>query len=505
MRGVPNAVAKRLGWMLAVLVGCTSTAPAPSVPAASVPEETPSQSQQPSPPEDSEPEPILIGWSEAVARPSSEAIRLNSAALVKHRGGDYAGSRSGFSSATKIAPEYALARYNLACAEARLGDLAAAASILAELLASDLPRFRPRFFNDEDLQTLRDGPEGAAIANQLLPKLTKAYAEALQRGAPAMMYIERSDSSDSGGSLAHPQVPYTHLRIGVYDGEAKRFVPMTPPVGRAYSGVLDLAHKRAIVATGQLRRKDMWEIQPHAARASMFSLEKFGDSILEAKHVSPPGDVFYGFELWVGPSNTLYGTQTGNSYAWSVDYYKWSGKRRRKIGWTGEVGNGPEPKPPTEIPYDGPSVQVIDIAKAIYRRPHNATLRRRSVALRRTDKKVRLERGHHEQAEIIASPDPLVFVVVSNTIRFSLDGGEEDTPTTLDRYVVDLVDMHKLEATRLAKAPGYAHAVWAPDGTLFVDAPDGVSRYAPGTATPKQDVMPGVRFGTPPLPETGGV
>jgi hypothetical protein len=99
----------------------------------------------------------------------------------------------------------------------------------------------------------------------------------------------------------------------------------------------------------------------------------------------------------------------------------------------------------------------------------------------------------------------MIFVVASNTIRFTTDGAEHDSPTTRDRHVIDLVDMHAKTATRLAKASGYGHVAWAPDGTLFLDLPKGTIRYAPGSTEPHADVMPGVRFGTPPFPEVGGV
>ena len=375
--------------------------------------------------------------------------------------------------------------------------------MLESLLLEDLPTFRPRLLEDEDLQALRDSEDGKALLARL-PKIMRAYTQSLERGAPAMLYTPTgyeglSDRRDQKSS-------YTDLRLGVYDHTTRRMVPMVPEVERAFSGVLDVAKKRAIVAHGRLQMKDMWEIQPHNAKATLFSLEELGKELLVAKNFSPKDDPYYGYEAWVGPDDSIYGTQHGVGYmSESIHYFHWTGKRRKEIGWTGELYGGPKPERPSEIPYDAPSVQVIDIAKAFYRRPTKAKVRRRSVEHEDIEGKLKLEPGHHADLEILASPDPMIIAVVSNAIRFTMDGGEEWEPYNRPRHVIDIVDLHEQKVTRLAKAKGYAHVVWAPDGTLFVDAPTGVTRYAPGSTEPVADVLEGVRFGTPPLPEVGGV
>ncbi len=450
--------------------------------------------------------PIVIGWDAPVPRPTPAGAKLNVEALAQHRAGDYSESAAGFARALEASPGYVWARYNLACAHSRLGQLTEARAGLEALLMEDLPTFRPRLLKDEDLQALRDSATGAELIDTRLPKISAAYAESLQRGAPAMTYRSQTESvGELSGEGRSFRTPYTELRLGVYDDSIGRFVPMVPAVDQAYGGVLNVERGRAIVAHGQLAMKDMWEVQPHRARATVFSLQRWGESVQEVGNVSPSRVPFYGFELWLGGENTLFGTQHGLSYATSIDYLAWKGKRRRKIGWTGETGTGFEPEPPEQIPYAEPSVQVIDIAKAIYRRPHQATIRGRVVSHAELGSSVELGKGHHSEAEIIASADPLVFAVVSNATRFTLDGGEEDTPLTRSRHVVDRVDMGTGTVTRLAFGRGYAHVVWAPTGALFVDTLSGVSRYSPGSTEPRHDVVAGVRFGTPPLPEVGGV
>ena len=492
---------------LAGLLGCTpATTPAPAGEPAE-PDE-PSVQTPPEPePEDPQPEPealLEIGWSPIPNHSTADAVRENKQALARHRDGDYEDALTGFVASETASPGYHWPRYNAACANSRLGKTKAAADAMASLLLEDLPTFRPRLLEDEDLQALRDSAEGKALLARL-PNLMRAYNQALERGAPAMIYTEHEDVIGLGDRVEQ-KMPYSDLRIGVYDHTTKRMVPMVPEVARAYAGVLDVKKKRAIVAYGRLHMKDMWEIQPHNAKATVFSLDELGKAVQQISNVSPRADLSYGFELWVGPDDdTVFGTMHGVGYSASIDYYKWTGKRRKKIGWTGEVGIGPEPEPPTEIPYGDPSVQVIDIAKAFYRRPTEAKVRRRSVEHESIEGELKLEPGHHKDLEVIASPDPMIIAVVSNAIRFTMDGGEFWEAHNRPRHVVDIVDLHEQKVHRLTKAKGYGHVVWAPDGTLFLDAPTGVSRYAPGSTAPQRDVLEGVRFGTPPLPEVGGV
>jgi hypothetical protein len=266
--------------------------------------------------------------------------------------------------------------------------------------------------------------------------------------------------------------------------------------------MLDSKARRAVVAAGQLQKKDMHEVQPHAAKATLFSLESWGDVLLQADQVSPSKDVFHGFELWIA-GDALYGAQIDVGYAPEVQYFHWTSAGRKQIGWTHE--DTERRTPPKEVPLSQPSLHVVELAEARAWNTSKARVRKGIVTIEGVDGTVKLDKGHHQVPRIYASPDPMVFVVASNTIRFSTDGMDEDTPTTRERHVVDLVDMHAETATRLAFDKGYAHVAWAPDGTLFLDTPTGVHRYAPGMTTPVADVPAGIRFGTPPFPEEGGV
>jgi len=443
--------------------------------------------------------PPVVGWAEVPLPPSAEASRRNARALALHRKGDYAGALAGFEATLAVEPGHIWARYNRACALARLGRVRESAAIVRVLLHEDLPEFRRRMLDDPDLASMRAAPEGAELLASL-PELAVAYADALARGAPAFVYVERDGWT--GGELRKARIPYTDLRIGVYDHATRRFVPMVPRVDGAYSGLLVLDRARAIVAAGELAMKDMWEVQPHRATATVFSLSDLGDTVLVADQVSPRGDVFHGFELWLGPDDSLYGAQYDVGYAPTVEYFRWTKAGRKQIGWTHEDDRR---TPPKDMPSSRPSLEVVELAQANYAASIPVRLRAGELRHEGIEGTVKLAKGHHSMARTYASPDPLIFVIASNTIRFSTDGGEEHSPTTRERHVIDLVDMHTHTAARLAFARGYAHVAWAADGTLFLDTPTGVRRYAPGSTEPIADVLPGVRFGTPPFPEEGGV
>src|SRR5690606_22234861 len=87
--------------------------------------------------------------------------------LRRHRAGQYAAARGRFEEAVRSAPDFLLARYNLARATARLGDLEHATQLLVALLQRDLPEYERRFERDPDLERLRVSPLGKKVREHL--------------------------------------------------------------------------------------------------------------------------------------------------------------------------------------------------------------------------------------------------------------------------------------------------------------------------------------------------
>jgi len=440
----------------------------------------------------------VIGFSEFLEPPTREARRLNAAGMKAHRSGDFATSAQRFEQALAVSPDYALAEFNAACAHSRLGRIDQALTSMRELLRTDLAQFRARWLEDPDLEAARLSAAGIALTDEL-PALDAAYDDALQHGVFAFLYRPVAVKPDSAASF-HP-LPHTPLRIGVYDGRTRRFVALVPPVARAYSGLIDRDSRRAVVAEGWLQMKDMWEVQPHGATATLFALDPVGEALFTAQRASSRY-LSYGFELWLGPDDSLYGAHYGVHYTEQVDYFHWTNEDPRHLGSTNAGDSQP---PPAQVPFDEASLHVVELAEVVAPKHPFATFERGVIRDELHQRRIKLERGHHAAASIIPSHDPDTFVVISNATRFTWDGAEEPDAFTRDRHVIDLVDAKTGTATRLAKGPGYAHVAWAPDGTLFVETPSETWWMIAGSVERHRDVMHGVHFGTPPHPESGGV
>ena len=96
---------------------------------------------------------------DSLSRPTKLARKENREALALHRAGKYAEAQAGFARAVEASPGHDLARFNLACAYARLGKLDEAATELTTLLERDLLRFQSRWRGDDadpDLDALRE-------------------------------------------------------------------------------------------------------------------------------------------------------------------------------------------------------------------------------------------------------------------------------------------------------------------------------------------------------------
>ena len=441
---------------------------------------------------------LAIGWAEERSVPTREARRLNEAALARHRAGDYEAARAGFEAAREAGPSYAWPRFNEACAASRLGDLESAATLLEALLAEDLPEFGPRLATDEDLGPLHDSPRGHEL-DELVIRLSEEYAKVLDRGVPAFVYRERSAWSDGPDAGRRPLVPYRDVRIGVYDLETRRFVPMVPRVSRVYSGLLDVPSRRALVARGALTQGLMAQVQPRPASVLVFSLDRFGERLLAPRRVSPDDD-FLGFEAQLGDGATVLAAQIDlvETIFFAVDQHG-----KREIGWTGEDSDHP---PPEAWSNRAPFLSIVDMAEAIYRPRPDVRVRFGRLSQGGGAVTLKLSRGHHARAQVYASNDPMVLVVVSDTTRFADDGAASEAeldPWARDVHVVDRVDLREQTVVPLSRGRGIVHVAWAPDGTLVLERTDEARRYAPGSIEPQRDVPPWIHFGTPPFPEEG--
>lgn len=106
------------------------------------PSSTPEPALAPEPPPSPEEE-CAIGFATPFT-PTRQQLQASRAGLAIHRREEFAEAVSAFGALVEEAPGYGAARFNLACAQARVGELEAAKTTLVQLFCQDLPTNLPR-------------------------------------------------------------------------------------------------------------------------------------------------------------------------------------------------------------------------------------------------------------------------------------------------------------------------------------------------------------------------
>lgn len=222
---------------VAACSGTSSEAPRPEEPPSTVLEATPREAPA---------EAIAIGWDHLPLDPDAAARAANAEALRIHGHASgaseeearrvYEGSLAAFQRVASDHPDYLFARFNAACALARLGRSDEAIAILRALLALDLPTFGPRLDADPDLASLPSAPGWAALSAYRSEVRTR-YEEALAQGAPLVHVTPLETISATDGAL-DGRVRRT-VQAGVWLSREHRFVPMAPRLSREVSAPLD--------------------------------------------------------------------------------------------------------------------------------------------------------------------------------------------------------------------------------------------------------------------------
>lgn len=223
-----------------VLFGCGERATpvepvAPSAPAL----------EAPAPVADPPVEVTPIGWDHLPVDPDPSARAANGDALRIHGhalGASeeearrvYEGSAIAFQRVADAHPDYLNARFNQACALARLGRHDEAIDILRTLVTLDLPSFGPRIDSDPDLASLAEAPAFFGL-QQEREALRVRYLAALEVGVPVVQVtpeeILPAMRDDEG------ETHRTVYQAGVWLASERRFVPMAPRTVRAVDDLL---------------------------------------------------------------------------------------------------------------------------------------------------------------------------------------------------------------------------------------------------------------------------
>jgi hypothetical protein len=213
---------------------------------------SPSASSAPAPPLAPSPPPLTLQAETAATEPAEPPARLVigveqlaealstgdraalQRALAVHRSGDYAASEAAFRAFAEAHPAYLMARFNHACALARLGRTGEARALYESLLVLDLPTFGPRLDTDEDLAALREGEHGRALS-AWRARAMDAYSRALRDGAAVVHEVVELRDEAVDPSQGADRVT---VHAGVWLAAERRFVPMGPRVSSSsHSGI----------------------------------------------------------------------------------------------------------------------------------------------------------------------------------------------------------------------------------------------------------------------------
>lgn len=238
--------------VLLILVGCgeRATPAEPPVPSAPTPGEPVSDSVSDPPAVEVMP----IGWDHLPVDPNASVRAANGDALRIHGHAlgapedearrVYEGSAVAFQRVADTHPDYLNARFNQACALARLGRHDESITILRTLLAIDLPSFGPRLDSDPDLVSLAEAPGFGALQREREGLLAR-YRAALEAGVPVVHVTP--EEIVPAPSEEEDEAHRTTYQAGVWLPSERRFVPMAPRVVRMVDGLVANLALTAIV------------------------------------------------------------------------------------------------------------------------------------------------------------------------------------------------------------------------------------------------------------------
>lgn len=452
---------------LALLVACGSreVKPAPPPPE---PEPIPEPVKRP-PPE--APKPVgwqvslaEIGWEVVPPEPPERAFKANTLGWQRHNKSDWEGARPYFQEAVSIVTEYDLARYNLACAESRLGNLDAALEQLTHVLVRDLPRFKRVVHEDQDLGNLRRSPLNEELERRI-DKIEKVWGEAMAAGTPAVAWRERSQTMISEAQGKQGQL----LRPGVWMHTTKRFVPAMEIIEDAFSGFVDVERQKGIliVASPTVDMPPLLE----GARVLITPLTPVGEAPRKAELVQDNLGIIETAATDSGVRVRLNTTKT----AW---------KDLRAGGLVRSDDQTSPDRPVLKVTPDG--------SLLIGFHPPGWSNKNRSI-FTPDGREIVLQAGQSKgtQHSIFLSPDGGHGVVVAIRMKCTDEG-------PVLHHWIDRFDLQGGNAEGLANADGAAAAQYGRDGALYLQLGEETIRYATPTANSYETLPEGVML-VPPM------
>jgi hypothetical protein len=183
--------------------------------------------------------------------PPAAALAKNDTGVALLSKGKLEDARRELTAAVALDPSFVLARYNLACAEARLGDFAAAYKDLEAVYAVDFVGLRAHAEVDADLTAFWASAQGKALASRSASYEAK-FQRIIDRGLRAILWRHEPFAKAEQGNYRSHFRP-TLLRIGVFDLETQRFVAVAPRATKPALGFAGSLVPYAVLVTGEVR------------------------------------------------------------------------------------------------------------------------------------------------------------------------------------------------------------------------------------------------------------
>jgi|GEM_PF-2366453 len=438
-----RALARSLPILFALAV--TACAPRKDI----VPEPEPVHVEPPPPEPDPPPKPARwsvsleeLGWDEVPDEPPRHAFRANTEGLRSHERGDWAASSASFAEAVRDFPDYDLARYNLACAYARLGRLDQSLEALTQVLERDFPRFLRRALEDGDLQRLRRSGLGEELEWRI-ERIEEAWRRGLRAGVAAVAWRKLTRShiakaQDNQGQL---------LRPGVWIDETQRFLTMMELYEGVHTTFVDPVHRQAVVLTAE-RTEDVPPL--------------FDDPRLYVVPLDHIGDTPYETRLEWDDLRTIELHATRSGVRFRLNRYKTAWQVLDAAGVTRDQQGSPS-RPVMFVTPDG-SVLTDPM-------PEGWSVKNRTVTMP-DGRTVRIQSIHSisNLRSVQLSADGRQAVVVGVRAKCGKDGSDL-------RHAVDWIDVEGRRANALAHGDGAAAAMFGPDGALYVQSDRETRRY----------------------------
>lgn len=389
------------------------------------------------------------GYVRVPALASKEDQLALTAALQVHREGNYSASKEALLGLVTKAPSNNRARYNLACALSRLGEVAEAAIHYEILLQEDMPHYRGRLSEDKDLEAVRNSPTHFKALTTLSQELESKWQQQSQ-GALPMIYWRGGLGGTEGSSL----------RAGVWNPDSQRFLPLGRNIRGSIGALVDLPNRKVLTIT---RRKHKYKDADEEIGGSTDY-----DFAAAVHPLYGEGPAVFSMKREMAHELEAFPVEDGIHVRWFTDFgQEWFKnnlwKHKKSPLKSGEIFTGAGRKlripeiPPRPYLYSEGSIVILRDAgqtnfpaRPRYQWTSGATqgyrVKNNKLYVPSTKKKIKLSRGHG--------------VSFSDNLTISDSGSHIWVLSQLSgcKHLVDRVDLATGQVTELARGEGLAAA-----------------------------------------------